>query len=766
MAIESSKHEPPLGGLFCENRTDGSTEGTTDGPAKPGRYTRMIEEDFDVPFIAALALREKQIQQNYRPVIAVHKWFARRPGTLFRGLLLAEFGTGSLRESFYKPQKLLGLRIGDPFMGGGTPVLEANRVGCDVIGFDINPMACWIVREEIEHIDLAAYRKAADGLRAKLGQRIGGLYQTTCLYCGSGDAHVKYFLWVKTLNCQQCGENFDLFPGYLIAEDRRHPKNVLVCPKCGELTECIGQKRPGSCPSCRSALALAGPAKGGKCKCPECGHQCSYPDSGAGAPRHRLFAIEYYCPGCKEEHAGRFFKKPDKDDLARAAKAERLWRDLRSDFLPQDPIPRGDETNRLHRWGYRRYSEMFNARQLLGLTLSCELISQEPSDRIRRALATNLSDLLRYQNMLCRYDTMALKSLDVFSVHGFPVGLVQCESNLLGIPNGTKNGSVGSGGWSNIVDKYRKAKEYCDNPFEVWSQGSQKLRIPIVGEWIGERRNGQGPAEGRSVEIRCEDAVEAELSPGSLDAVFTDPPYFGNVQYAELMDFCYVWLRRLARNEPYFRSKASTRNEGELTGNENMKRGTEHFAEGLSAVFRRMAAALKPGAPLVFTFHHNSLEAYLPVSVAILDAGLTCTVAIPCPAEMGASIHISGTGSSVVDTVFVCRQAGKAGGREEASTGALVSLVQRDLDQLAEGGVKSTPGDARCLGFGHLTRFAVRHLSRNWDPNLPISKKLAKTREYTERYGDLSPLWARLSKLSVRQRSFDFADSVREEAVP
>jgi hypothetical protein len=38
-----------------------------------------IEKNFDIPFVADLALREKQIQQNYRPVIAVHKWFARRP---------------------------------------------------------------------------------------------------------------------------------------------------------------------------------------------------------------------------------------------------------------------------------------------------------------------------------------------------------------------------------------------------------------------------------------------------------------------------------------------------------------------------------------------------------------------------------------------------------------------------------------------------------------------------------------------------------------
>ena len=41
-----------------------------------------IERDFDVSLIAEMALREKQIQQNYRPIIGVHKWFARRPGTL------------------------------------------------------------------------------------------------------------------------------------------------------------------------------------------------------------------------------------------------------------------------------------------------------------------------------------------------------------------------------------------------------------------------------------------------------------------------------------------------------------------------------------------------------------------------------------------------------------------------------------------------------------------------------------------------------------
>ena len=79
-----------------------------------------IEERFDISLIGALALREKQIQQNYRPIIAVQKWVARRPGTLFRGLVLAEFGDRPLAETFFRANDFHGRVVADPFMGGGT----------------------------------------------------------------------------------------------------------------------------------------------------------------------------------------------------------------------------------------------------------------------------------------------------------------------------------------------------------------------------------------------------------------------------------------------------------------------------------------------------------------------------------------------------------------------------------------------------------------------------------------------------------------------
>jgi putative DNA methylase len=691
-----------------------------------------IETRFDVPLIAGMALKEKQIQQNYRPIIAVHKWFARRPGTLFRGLVLSEFGDRPLSECFFEANDFPGRVVADPFMGGGTPLLEANRVGCDVQGFDINPMAAWIVREEIEHLDLVSYRQAANALVEALNRDIGAGYRTDCPLYGDRDVPVKYFLWIKVLDCEKCGLEFDLFPGYLVADDTRHPKNVLVCSKCGELNEVANLDHPGKCSACHCALIVTGPAKRNRCACPGCGHINTYPRAETGPLRHRMFAIEYYNPGRKGGHAGRFFKKPDAKDLKRAKAASKRWQSLDPRFAPQQEILPGDETDRLHRWGYQKYRDLFNDRQLLGLEASCRLIVAQPDQRIRRALATNLSDLLRYQNMLCRYDTMALKSLDIFSVHGFPVGLAYCESNLLGIINGN-GGNVGSGGWVNIIEKYAKAKLYCEAPFEVIQRAGRKINVPVPGEWIGERLNG---GRQRGVSIRCTSSTTVELRPNSLDAVFTDPPYFGNVQYGELMDFCYVWLRQLVSTEAEGFDRPSTRSADELTGNQTEARGLEQFAEGLAAVYGAMARALKPGAPLAFTFHHNRLEAYETVGVALLDAGLTCSMTLPCPAEMGGSIHIHGTGSSVVDTVFVCRAVVTTPYQQFKTLRELTAIVRHELDQLRSAGLKPSAGDIRCVVYGHMTRMAILNLRQKWDASLPTAERLRRVREEMNVVGD------------------------------
>ena len=146
--------------------------------------------------------------------------------------------------------------------------------------------------------------------------------------------------------------------------------------------------------------------------------------------------------------------------------------------IPDGEIPPGDESNRLHRWGYAKYHQMFGDRQLLGLGLLLRRVMAVKDAPVRQALLTVFSDFLRYQNMLCRYDTYALKCQDIFSVHGFPVGLIQCEDNLLGIPG------IGSGSYRHFIEKYLRAKEYCLRPFETAWDGARKRVVAISGESI------------------------------------------------------------------------------------------------------------------------------------------------------------------------------------------------------------------------------------------------------------------------------------------
>jgi adenine-specific DNA methylase len=680
-----------------------------------------LERQFDPVFTTSLALREKQIQQNYRPIIGIHKWFARRPGTVFRNLLLSEFnGSEPLDSSYWRAHQFTGV-IADPFMGGGTPIYEANRLGFSVVGTDINPMAHWIVRQSLTSLDLPAFIQTAHKVCRDVETTVGRLYRTDCLECGSL-VEVKYFMWVKIAECPECKREVRLFPRYLLAEAERHPKNVLVCAHCGALNEFAAipsRKKPGICNSCNGTVAVEGVITRQQAKCDGCGANFKFQDvcSHDGPPTHRLWALEYHCQKCKPNQAGRFFKTPDLNDFKRFEEAVQLLIKSRDLPIPDEKIPSGDETDRLHRWGYSRYREMFNDRQLVGLGLLLQRILKVEISDVRHALLTVFSDFIRYQNMVCRYDTYALKCQDIFAVHGFPVSLVQCENSLLGIPR------IGSGSFRHFVEKYLRAKRYCLNPFETRFDAQKKTKsfAFIKGERISAALVNEFPTnEGQQAWLLPAPALSAVLPPESLDGVFTDPPYYDNVQYAELIDFCFAWLRLGLKGEfQEFQSK-TTRAHEELTGNTTTGKSLDHFTSGLSAVFCHYSAALKPGAPFVFTFHHNNYAAYIPLVVAVLDANLDCTVTLPAAAEMAASIHIAGTGSSILDSIFVCRRKSS-----DASLASIEDDLRSDIRMMSLAGVRVTTGDIRCLATGHVARRAINRLRPSWDTKLPLGTRIS-----------------------------------------
>jgi hypothetical protein len=109
---------------------------------------------------------------------------------------------------------------------------------------------------------------------------------------------------------------------------------------------------------------------------------------------------------------------------------------------------------------------------------------------------------------------------------------------------------------------------------------------------------------------------------------------------------------------------------------------------------------------------------------------------------MGGSIHIHGTGSSIVDTVFVCRDLVER--QEVLPFNRLQAIIEVELSQLQAAGMRPTQGDIRCITFGHLTRLAILTLYPEWDDELPMSEKLALFGRVTDGLGDHASLIARL----------------------
>jgi hypothetical protein len=93
---------------------------------------------------------------------------------------------------------------------------------------------------------------------------------------------------------------------------------------------------------------------------------------------------------------------------------------------------------------------------------------------------------------------------------------------------------------------------------------------------------------------------------------------------------------------------------------------------------------------------------------------------------MGGSIHINKTGSSIIDTIFVCRVTGTIPRRWIVVTpGEIAQLVREDIEHLCAGEVCPTQGDMRCIIFGHMVRLAVWQLRHTWNQSLSVEEKLA-----------------------------------------
>ena len=97
-------------------------------------------------------------------------------------------GDGELADAFYRKHDFAGLTVFDPFMGSGTTMGEAHKLGFTALGRDINPVACEAVRVALGPLDRDVMLQAFGQLSSRVGERIRALYRAT-----DGEGHVWRF---------------------------------------------------------------------------------------------------------------------------------------------------------------------------------------------------------------------------------------------------------------------------------------------------------------------------------------------------------------------------------------------------------------------------------------------------------------------------------------------------------------------------------------------------------------------------------------------
>lgn len=620
-------------------------------PLLAHRGPRAIEDGFPFEWLSEIAEVESWRKEVYRPPYHVHKWWARRLGSVFRAAIIAAAAPrgSSVSDLFYEPVRIPGLVVFDPFMGSGTTVGEAHKLGAAAIGRDINPVAHRAVRLALSPVDRNEVQSHFETLAATAGRDILALYR-------SRDSQqrlcpVLYFFWVKHLPCPRCAARVDLFSHYLFASHAaksRHPEAKAYCPGCGDLVDC---RYDAECVRCACGLAFdprVGPARRTTAVCPTCAHEFPIAKTARARgepPEHRCYAKLLLLPDGRKEYLR---TTPDDADAFRAAVRRLREVDLP---VPSFPIPDGHNTRQIRNYGYRRWHELFNARQLLALTTLASSIRALPEGSSRDALALLFSGVLEFNNLFASYKgegTGAVRHL--FAHHILKPERTPIEANLWGTPRS-------SGSFSTLYrTRILRALDYKDAPFEVAvsHDGARKRGRKVFGisAPMGSPAITRCPVRGvgpGAVYLSCGDSAKTDLPRASVDLVVTDPPFFDNVHYSELADFFFVWQQTYFYNGS---KGSSTRHPQEVQDSR-----PEAFAKKLGSVFAECHRVLREDGLLVFSYHHSRDDAWASLASAVLGAGFSIVQCYPVKAEMAVAIPKSQARHPIdLDVLVICRK--------------------------------------------------------------------------------------------------------------
>lgn len=649
---------------------------------------RLIETDsFPFEFLSRIAERESWRKEIHRPIYHVHKWWAKRLGSIFRGILLgATLEDASLERAFYQKHQLKGIAVFDPFMGSGTTVGEAHKLGMTALGRDINPVATESAEVSFGRLDRGELQKALVQILDSVGESIRSLYRSSDSQGRPCD--VLYHFWVMQTDCPACRTGTDLFSSYVVASNaypQRKPEVHLFCPSCGEIFHALDRYSNATCPACAYSFnPNTAPAKGAKAVCRSCNNNFVIVNALAGQrPRFRLYGkLVLNVDGQKE-----YLRATEHDLLAYAHCSQLLQQELERNAirLPTLRLEHGYNTRQAIGYGFKCWRDFFNDRQLLALGWLREAIEEIQNEPARKAMRVLFSGLLEFNNLFTSYKgegTGAVRHM--FSHHILKPERIPIEANVWGT-------SKSSGSFTGLFrTRLLRALEYQQAPTEVGADQGSVSAEPFNGR-VEVSWPTKGDFVSRGIYVSCGDSARSDLATGSIDLVVTDPPFFDNVHYSELADFFYSWqtIDRAVDK--------STRHAAEV-----QDVNADQFAAKLRLVFAECARVLKEDGLLIFTYHHSRPEGWSALAQAILGAGFYVVNSHPVKAEMSVATPKTQAKEPIqIDIVLVCRKRA-APTPAVADTTALIAKANAKAVRMSQAGFSLSANDRKVIAYGQL----------------------------------------------------------------
>lgn len=623
----------------------------------------------------------------------------------------------------FNPDKLPAFH--DPFAGGGTIPLEAQRLGLDSYASDLNPVAVLINKAMIEipprfagraptgprlvddrQEDHAKEWNGARGLaedvrrygawmRAEAERRIGHLYPKIAITAEMATERpdlkplvgqsltVIAWLWARTVKSPNPAFSHVEVP--LVATfvlSSKSGKGAYVVPvRNGEsysFTVSVGPPPPSASEGTKA------PGRGANFRCvlsdtPISGDYIKA-EGQAGRMGARLMAI------VAEGVRGRIYLAPSAEHEAAASSAKPEWR-------PIGDVPARMTGGTCVPYGLRTWGDLFSPRQLVALSTFSDLI-QEAMDRAKKnaiangfpddevGLEGNGSGATGYAQAIGVYLAFVVDKILVYSSSLCP-WLNQPKNEIVG-------NTFGRQAFPMMWD-YAEANVFAESSGNIEKQISYLTKSLLLL-----------PATGIGSAVQADAANNGSLM---NRVVSTDPPYYDNIAYADLSDFFYVWLRRMMRSAlPQLFTTLAVPKAEELVASSYRHGGREaaekFFLGGMTQAIQKLADDAHPAFPVTiyYAFKQSDTEEEDGTSStgwetfleAVLRAGFCIQGTWPLRTERPTALKstVNALASSVI---LVCRKreldAASISRREFIRE--LNAVLPIALDEMTRGGVNS-----------------------------------------------------------------------------